>query len=167
MQNTTHAVMAQRSEPLDSADDFPPQPWATRALVEHILEDHRSLRKKNCLEPACGAGHMAKVLGEYFRSVDASDANVYGFGEVRDFLSHPFPEQSVDWVITNPLSSSARNSSLVLWISPVKAWRSLLARSSLKASDATTGSLNTPRRQNSRSSRSACPWWRGASIGRQ
>lgn len=36
-QNTSHAVMAQRSEPHDSLDDFPTQPWATRALCEHVL----------------------------------------------------------------------------------------------------------------------------------
>lgn len=102
MQNTTHAVMAQRTEPKDSHDDFPTQPWATRALIEHILEDRRTFRKKTCLEPACGAGHMAKVLEEYFGSVEASDAHVYGYGEVRDFLSHPFTSGSFDWVITNP-----------------------------------------------------------------
>jgi hypothetical protein len=34
MQNTSHAVMAQRSEAKDSLDDFPTPPWATRALIE-------------------------------------------------------------------------------------------------------------------------------------
>jgi hypothetical protein len=102
MQNTSHAVMARRTEPRESHDDFPTQPWATRALIEHILEDRQSLRKKTCLEPACGAGHMAKVLGEYFGAVEASDAHVYGYGKVRDFLSHPFGSKSFDWVITNP-----------------------------------------------------------------
>jgi hypothetical protein len=102
MQNTTHAVMAQRTEPKDSHDDFPTQPRATRALIEHILEDRQSLRKKTCLEPACGAGHMAKVLGEYFGAVEASDAHDYGYANVRDFLSHPFGSLSFDWVITNP-----------------------------------------------------------------
>jgi hypothetical protein len=102
MQNTTHAVMAQRTEPKDSRDDFPTQPWATRALIEHILDDRRTFQKKSCLEPACGAGHMAKVLDEYFGSVEASDAHVYGYGKVRDFLSYPFSPGSFDWVITNP-----------------------------------------------------------------
>jgi len=102
VQNTTHAVMAQRVEPSDSADDFPTQPWATRALIEHILEDKSLLRTKTCLEPACGAGYMAKVLAEYFGSVDSSDVHVYGYSGVRDFLSFPFSSQSFDWVITNP-----------------------------------------------------------------
>ena len=31
-QNTSHAVMSQRSEPLGSLDFFPTPPWATRAL---------------------------------------------------------------------------------------------------------------------------------------
>jgi hypothetical protein len=102
MQNTTHAVMAQRVEPKDSADDFPTQPWATRALIEHILGDRHALTTKSCLEPACGAGHMAKVLKEYFKTVASSDAHSYGYGEVRDFLRYPFGTRSFDWVITNP-----------------------------------------------------------------
>src|SRR5215204_3204573 len=65
MQNTSHAVMAQRVEPKDSADDFPTPPWATRALAEHVLDGKVALRSMSCLEPACGAGHMAKVLKEY------------------------------------------------------------------------------------------------------
>jgi|tagenome__1003787_1003787.scaffolds.fasta_scaffold20922105_5 hypothetical protein len=36
MQNTSHAVMAQRVEPKDSADDFPTPPWATRACVPYF-----------------------------------------------------------------------------------------------------------------------------------
>ena len=102
MQNTSHAVMAQRVEPADSPDDFPTPPWATHALLEHVLGDRRDLSRKSCLEPACGAGHMARVLAEYFGTVQASDAHDYGYGPVRDFLTHPYERNSVDWVITNP-----------------------------------------------------------------
>src|SRR5262245_9450796 len=101
MQNTSHAVMAQRIEPQDSPDDFPTPPWATRGLIEHVLGDKRSLTSMSCLEPACGAGHMAKVLKEYFARVRCADAYAYGYGEVRDFLSPHVPNE-VDWVITNP-----------------------------------------------------------------
>ncbi|MGQ0662319.1 MAG: SAM-dependent methyltransferase [Pseudomonadota bacterium] len=102
MQNKTHAVMAQRIEAKDSHDDFPTPPWATRALIEHILDNRQTLSKKSCLEPACGAGHMARVLKEYFGKVMHSDAYDYGYGPVRDFLTYPFEMNSVDWVITNP-----------------------------------------------------------------
>lgn len=101
MQNTSHAVMAQRVEAKDSPDDFPTPPWATRGLVEHVL-DKASLKTKSCLEPACGAGHMAKVLKEYFAEVRAADAYHYGYGPVRDFLTYPYETNAVDWVITNP-----------------------------------------------------------------
>ena len=37
MQNTSHAVMAQRAELKNSLDDFPTPPWATRALVQHVI----------------------------------------------------------------------------------------------------------------------------------
>lgn len=101
MQNTSHAVMAQRTEHKDSADDFPTPPWATRALLEYIIEKDK-LGSLSCLEPACGAGHMAKVLKDYFAEVRASDAYDYGYAPVRDYLTYPFETDAVDWVITNP-----------------------------------------------------------------
>jgi hypothetical protein len=36
VQNTSHAVMAQRIEAADSPDDFPTPPWATRGLMEYV-----------------------------------------------------------------------------------------------------------------------------------
>jgi hypothetical protein len=102
MQNTSHAVMAQRAELKTSLDDFPTPPWATRALTEHIIKSKSALRTMTCLEPACGRGHMAVALGEYFASVAASDVFDYSFGGVADFLETSHSEQSFDWVITNP-----------------------------------------------------------------
>ena len=60
-QNISHAVMAQRHEAKDSLDDFPTPPWATRALLEHVING-KDLNLQSCWEPACGEGHMAKVL---------------------------------------------------------------------------------------------------------
>lgn len=94
--------MAQRTEARDSPDDFPTPPWATRALIEHVLSDKDALTAQTCLEPACGAGHMVKVLKEYFGNVHYSDAYEYGFGPVRNFLAHPYKTESYDWIITNP-----------------------------------------------------------------
>src|SRR4051812_30172940 len=86
MQNRSHAVMAQRTEAKDSRDDFPTPPWATRALLEHVLLPREpALRSQSCLEPACGAGHMDKVLREYFATTSASDKFDYGYGRVADF----------------------------------------------------------------------------------
>ena len=94
--------MAQRTEARDSPDDFPTPPWATRALIEHVLKVGGPLSHKTCLEPACGVGHMASTLKEYFGEVSYSDAYDYGCGEIRDFLTYPFELNCVDWVITNP-----------------------------------------------------------------
>jgi hypothetical protein len=102
MQNRSHAVMAQRIEAADSADDFPTPPWATRGFMEHIMADQGPFSKMSCLEPACGAGHMAEVLKEYFGEVRSSDAYSYGYGAVRDYLDIPYEANAVDWVITNP-----------------------------------------------------------------
>lgn len=104
-QNRSHAVMAQRSEPHDSLDDFPTPPWATRALCEHVLSP-RSIAVKSVWEPACNRGWMARPLAEYFGMVHASDIHDYGWeGQERviDFLfPHSEPPKGVDWIITNP-----------------------------------------------------------------
>lgn len=94
--------MAQRIEPKDSPDDFPTPPWATRGLIEHVFGDTDRFKSQTCLEPSCGAGHMAKVLKEYFGEVSCADAYQYGYGDVRDFLTYPYKTNAVDWVITNP-----------------------------------------------------------------
>jgi hypothetical protein len=106
MQNTSHAVMAQRLEAADSPDDFPTPPWATRALIEHVLEDRAALARMSCLEPACGAGHMAEVLKEYFHTVTAADAYYYGYGPVRDFLTYPYEADACDWVLVERPSNT-------------------------------------------------------------
>lgn len=101
MQNKSNAVMATRIEAKDSLDDFPTPPWATRALLEHVLHGS-DLSELTCLEPACGAGHMSKVLKEYFGKVQSSDVYDYGYGAVRDYLKHPYKIECCDWMITNP-----------------------------------------------------------------
>lgn len=101
MQNISHAVMAQRHEPKDSPDDFPTPPWATRALLKHVIND-QDFEQMTCLEPACGRGHMSRPLSEQFGRVDSADLIDYGFGDVRDFLTYPYLAGSHDWVITNP-----------------------------------------------------------------
>ena len=101
MQNTSHAVMAQRHEPTDSADDFPTPPWATRALLDHVING-QSLSTKSCLEPACGRGYMSRPLAERFQQVHSADLLDYGYGHVRDYLTYPYLAGSHDWVITNP-----------------------------------------------------------------
>lgn len=105
-QNTTHAVMGQRHEPRDSLDYFPTPPWAVRALVEHVLIGGgwgaHQIPTMTCWEPACGEGHMARPLREYFAEVHASDCHAYGHGQVHDFLTPGRPLHRPDFVITNP-----------------------------------------------------------------
>jgi len=111
-QNTSHAVMAQRIEAHDSLDDFPTQPWATRALVEHIImkgkEGYASddLKRQLVWEPACNRGHMAEPLHEYFGCVMATDIHDYGYERHERTIDFLFPGNvpavHVDWIITNP-----------------------------------------------------------------
>lgn len=94
--------MAQRTEAQDSRDDFPTPPWATRALLAHVLAEFGPFDHLSVLEPACGAGHMARPLTEHFGTVLASDIHPYGYGSVRDYLTVPYEANAVDWVVTNP-----------------------------------------------------------------
>jgi len=99
------AIAHNRVEPGNSLDFFPTPPWATRALFEHVFV-HLG-RKGHCQyqrawEPACGKGHMAEPLTEYFREVHATDIADYGYGIYGvDFLDE-HPEMGFDWIITNP-----------------------------------------------------------------
>jgi len=97
-----YAIMAQRVLPEAGLDDFPTPPWAVRGLVEHVIGEPGSLRDQTCLEPACGRGHTARALAEYFGHVEASDIHPYGFGDVDDFTSSSHADGAFDWLITNP-----------------------------------------------------------------
>lgn len=113
-QNTSHAVMQQRAEPHDSLDDFPTQPWATRALLEHVIGPAVGgvdlLKRQTVWEPACNRGHMVDPLAEYFGAVWASDVHDYGLEGAfqHDFLFPAMPsvitwsKEIPDWVISNP-----------------------------------------------------------------
>jgi len=102
-QNTSSAVMQQRSEPHDSLDDFPTPPWATRALCEFIARySDQRLGNLSCREPAANRGHMVRPLKEFFGSVQASDVHDYGAGFLTFDYLYPYPLEQVDWTITNP-----------------------------------------------------------------
>lgn len=99
-QNRSNAVMASRIEPNDSLDDFPTQPWGTRAVMVHIIKP-LGLPMNSVLEPACNRGYMVRPLMEYFGTVISSDVHQYGDNAVRDFLFPGNPERA-EWVFTNP-----------------------------------------------------------------
>lgn len=96
--------IASRVEPDESLDFFPTPPWAVRALFHHVLGT-TSFRSLIVDEPACGEGHMAYPLQDFFGTVRASDIHPYGYGEVLDFL-RPGPwradEPAPHWIISNP-----------------------------------------------------------------
>ncbi len=104
-QNRSTAVMQRRIEPHDSLDDFPTPPWATRALVQHVLIGGGfradNLAAMSSREPCCNRGYMAKPMAETFKSVEATDIFPYGFGDTADYLSMARQSQ-VDITIFNP-----------------------------------------------------------------
>jgi hypothetical protein len=102
--NGARSIMGSRQEPDDSLDFFPTPPWATRALMEVVLPQLGVRKFGSAWEPACGEGHIAEVLGEYFGRVLATDIVNYGYsGELFDFIEgDPVDYERRDWIITNP-----------------------------------------------------------------
>lgn len=113
------AVMNQRSEAPDSADDFPTPPWSTRALLVDVLPRlGLSIEGARVWEPAAGRGIMSMVIEEFGAHVFASDVSEYGctiagdrvLDAVGSFVGEgPDVAQwrcrgaaPLDWVITNP-----------------------------------------------------------------
>jgi hypothetical protein len=102
------AVMAGRQAPeADTLDFFPTPPWSARAGGELVKRLDPGAR--TCWEPACGEGHMAWGLGDYFDDVYLTDIHDYGFweqgfGRVLNFLDEEADLHAgqFDWIITNP-----------------------------------------------------------------
>jgi hypothetical protein len=85
--NGARAIMSSRGQPAKSLDFSPTPPWATRALMEHVMPVLGVREFHSGWEPACGEGHMAEVLREFFEEVIATDVFDYGYGDaVHDFL---------------------------------------------------------------------------------
>lgn len=106
--NRSHAVVAQRKEKKDSLDDFPTPPWATRALIEHVIGVDR-VKDQNVWEPAANRGFMARPLREYFYAVAESDIHDYGQNwPVSDFLKSRHTSGLYNWIITNPPFNKAQ-----------------------------------------------------------
>jgi adenine-specific DNA methylase len=83
-------------------DFYPTPPHVTEALLN--VEGFSG----NILEPACGQGHISKVLEAHGYEVKSSDLFEYGYGECgNDFLFFP-QANSFDNVITNPPYSRAK-----------------------------------------------------------
>lgn len=107
-QNRSSAVMQQRHEALDSLDDFPTPPWATRALMEFLISIGIPVAELEGWEPCCNRGYMVMPLREYLASVRASDVFRYpdwsleDEPELIDFLTTGHTEPMVDAVIGNP-----------------------------------------------------------------
>ncbi len=96
---------------------FPTPPWAARAGGELITALDPEAR--SAWEPACGQGHMAYGLSDYFAEVMASDIVDHATGTVSgalkwpdclvDFLDAESPfENRYDWIVTNPPFSAAQ-----------------------------------------------------------
>lgn len=105
------AVMEQRTEPHDSLDDFPTPPWATRALIEHVIAPiyarttevaRMKLRRMSVREPCANRGYMVRPLAEYFGAVFASDIFDYGFGYPQLDYLFPGDMSPAHWSIFNP-----------------------------------------------------------------
>lgn len=93
-----------RVEAADSLDPFFTPPWATRALMDRVMPELQQFvwPDRRIWEPACGEGHISRVLAEYSRDVFASDIHFYGRNNIVDFFTAEAESNYYDWIITNP-----------------------------------------------------------------
>jgi len=97
------SVMSNRAPAPDDLDYFPTPPWAARAGGELI--QRLDPGDWTCWEPACGGGHMAHGLQDYFPRVRVTDIHDHGGGAemLGDFLSPELDAlEPCDWIVTNP-----------------------------------------------------------------
>ena len=92
---STHALTERQTE-----DFYATEPRAVELLCE--IETFN----KNIWEPACGMGHISKVLEEHGYNVKSTDLIDRGYGEVKDFLSSN--EKFDGDIITNPPYKNAQ-----------------------------------------------------------
>lgn len=100
--NGARAIMGSRQEPDDSLDFFPTPPWATRALMQDVMPAIGVEEWGATWDPACGQGHMSRVLAEY---AEFWESDIFDYGidaEVLDFLGPEAERRAADWIITNP-----------------------------------------------------------------
>ena len=77
--------------------------YATPENATRLFLDNHKIEAETILEPACGQGHISKVLKEYFSDAEiiSTDLIDRGYGKYGiDFLSYDFGKKDV--VITNP-----------------------------------------------------------------
>jgi len=74
------------------SDFYPTPPYATERLLEMVVFSG------SVLEPACGKGHMSRVLERKFE-VESYDKENMGYGYVKNFF---LETRKFDNVITNP-----------------------------------------------------------------
>lgn len=106
-------LSAHRVSPDSDPDFYPTPPWAARAGAELVLQ--LDPRARTVWEPACGAGHMAHGLRDYFPTVHMSDIGRYDGNQVIDFLGLAAERPAVDWIITNPPFNQAEAFIRLAW----------------------------------------------------
>lgn len=86
------------AEVRSKSDHYPTPRECTVALMEILNLPFMSF----VWEPACGAGHISKVLIQYDVCVHSTDLEDYGYGETGiDYLTAE-PPPDIDAIITNP-----------------------------------------------------------------
>ena len=105
------STMAHRISALGEPDLFPTPPWGARAGAELVRQLDQEAR--DVWECACGAGHMAHGLADYFQEVFATDKHAWRVrpregatdwraGGLYDFLGGADLHITADWIVSNP-----------------------------------------------------------------
>jgi hypothetical protein len=95
-------VASRQSRFADHHDDFPTPPWATRAFFKYVAPELVG-KQLTFLDPACGRGHMIRVLREYgFRALAFDNYRYDRSHRMGDYLDEQQQYPRYDVMMTNP-----------------------------------------------------------------
>lgn len=103
--NANDSAMGNSNFERNKLDFYPTPEWITEAVVSELLKYHVEY---NTLmwEPACGEGHISRILHKYFTNVMSTDIADYKYlGQdfaIRNFLDHKQIMRQNSCIITNP-----------------------------------------------------------------
>lgn len=93
---TVNGLRGHALEAREENDFYATSPLALRCLLKYFQEKNFQL-SKNCLEPACGMGHLSKMLKQHYQNVVSTDLidRGYGVGGVNFLQSTSFQENGI------------------------------------------------------------------------
>lgn len=103
--NANDSAMGNSNFDRKELDFYPTPEWITEAVI-HELRQYHVDHNTFMWEPACGQGHISRILHKYFGNVMSTDIADYNYDgqsfSIRNFLEYNTVLRENSCIITNP-----------------------------------------------------------------